>query len=402
MSTVYSEFMRRMHPETAALAYALAHVDATAPHTGAPWSEAMLLGLGGGLGAGYVLWTPEHPDRRTVTLGFRHRWNDPLPFIDNVCGRLGAVISRVETSDAATAADDLDARLAAGDSCLCQVDIGGLPYRHQPTDWAGWFGWLVTAVSGDADTIDVLDLADAPFRVPRAVFAAARAAIPSFEHRLVAIAAPERPLTELELRAALRDALVEHVEHLGADSKTYALPTWRRWARRLTDPDANKGWPRVFDGGRDLFDALSAVYEQIEHRGGALRGLYAEFLREAATILDTEALLYAADLYCESEARWTELAHQALPDRVPALAAQRARLDTFYALLTSGGDAADTDRVALAREMTEAADAARPGCPTNAEIRDELLMAMRRRLEDIDDAETEALDAVRAVLDAVD
>ena len=44
------------HPETAGYKNILAYQGVKAPHTGKPFSEAMLLGIGGGLGAGYILW----------------------------------------------------------------------------------------------------------------------------------------------------------------------------------------------------------------------------------------------------------------------------------------------------------------------------------------------------------
>lgn len=43
-----------VHPETAALANVLAANQIVAPHTGRPFSEAMLFGISGGLGMGYM------------------------------------------------------------------------------------------------------------------------------------------------------------------------------------------------------------------------------------------------------------------------------------------------------------------------------------------------------------
>ena len=53
-----------MHPDTAAVANVLAHHGVVAGHTGEPLSEAMVLGIGGGLGAGYILWEFEAHGRR--------------------------------------------------------------------------------------------------------------------------------------------------------------------------------------------------------------------------------------------------------------------------------------------------------------------------------------------------
>jgi hypothetical protein len=57
-----------VHPDTAALANVLANHGVAAERFNRPLSEAMLLGIGGGLGAGYILWQfkGHHP---IVTLG---------------------------------------------------------------------------------------------------------------------------------------------------------------------------------------------------------------------------------------------------------------------------------------------------------------------------------------------
>jgi hypothetical protein len=72
------------HPETAALTNGLAAYGLTAPHTGRPYTEAMLLGVGGGLGAGYILWEfKAHPAAVAIlVLGFRITWQYPLKFME--------------------------------------------------------------------------------------------------------------------------------------------------------------------------------------------------------------------------------------------------------------------------------------------------------------------------------
>ena len=75
---------------------------------------------------------------------------------------------------------------------------------------------------------------------------------------------------------------------LGASSTSFALPAIRKWARLMTDVKNKKGWPTVFSGGRGLYGTLRTVYEGIEHigtGGGGLRGMYADFLDEAASFL---------------------------------------------------------------------------------------------------------------------
>ena len=45
-----------IHPETACVKSVLTYHEINAAHTGPPFSEAMLSGIGGGLGATYMLW----------------------------------------------------------------------------------------------------------------------------------------------------------------------------------------------------------------------------------------------------------------------------------------------------------------------------------------------------------
>src|SRR5690349_12793360 len=63
--------------ETAAFANVLANLGVVAPESGEALSEAMVLGVGGGLGAGYILWEFEARGYRELTLGFRRLWQYP-------------------------------------------------------------------------------------------------------------------------------------------------------------------------------------------------------------------------------------------------------------------------------------------------------------------------------------
>ncbi len=64
---VYTQYGGQ-HPHTAALKNILAYYGVKAPHTGEPFTEAMLLGIGG-LGAGYILWEFGEPAIKAMKLG---------------------------------------------------------------------------------------------------------------------------------------------------------------------------------------------------------------------------------------------------------------------------------------------------------------------------------------------
>lgn len=74
-------------PDASALAKILAH-RGIGSDTG-PLSEAMIFGISGGLGAGYILWEFAEHDSPDITLGFNNSWN----YLDR---RLTAALDRLE------------------------------------------------------------------------------------------------------------------------------------------------------------------------------------------------------------------------------------------------------------------------------------------------------------------
>ena len=96
------EFRGGIHGDTAAFANVLANLGVVAPHTGEPLTEAMVLGVGGGLGAGYILWEFDTlPFRaRVLTLGFRRLWQYPDRWARETAERLGLHAEVHETGGA--------------------------------------------------------------------------------------------------------------------------------------------------------------------------------------------------------------------------------------------------------------------------------------------------------------
>ena len=62
-----------LHPETATLANVLANQGVVSGLTGEPLTEAAILGIGGGLGAFYILWEFKSHGEPVLTLGFRNQ-----------------------------------------------------------------------------------------------------------------------------------------------------------------------------------------------------------------------------------------------------------------------------------------------------------------------------------------
>ncbi|HEY6628310.1 MAG TPA: BtrH N-terminal domain-containing protein, partial [Acidimicrobiia bacterium] len=183
-------------PDTSALSRILADSGVTGP-TG-PLNEGLLLGIGGGLGAGYILWefSPEtvrksshHSDgrRRVVITGFRNRWQYPDRWADTVLDRLGVTFRREQTGSIARASQQLDEALASGKSVMADISVADLPYWHMPVVEAGCWGYpvAVTGVEGGRYVVD--DRSQGKLTVEAGALSIARNRIPSYKNRIVMI-----------------------------------------------------------------------------------------------------------------------------------------------------------------------------------------------------------------------
>jgi hypothetical protein len=283
-------------------------------------TEAAILGIGGGLGAGYILWEFKSHGEPVLTLGFRNQWQYPsIPgWTGKTLDRLGIEPDQHETGGAGAAREALDSRLDAGVPVIALVDPQSLGTWGQPEALSGRDGLFVVVFGRDADgSYLVDDRGRSPFRVSPAVMAAARGRVGSFSHRIVALRTTPGPIPAERLRAAMRAGLEDQIDHLRSPSDSFSLPAWRKWARLMTDQRNAKAWPRVFADGSGLFGSLSAVHESVDGRvgphGGHLRELYAASLDEAAVALDNPALGDAARAWRGVADRWEELADAAVP-----------------------------------------------------------------------------------------
>ena len=300
-----------VHGDTAVLANVLANLGVVAPHTGEPLTEAMVLGVGGGLGAGYILWQFEAHEFRTrvLTLGFRRMWQYPDRWARETTGRLGLHAELHETGGTRAAATALDAQLDRGLPAIAWIDTYTLGHRGEP-QWRDGYGGpplIVYERAGDHYAID--DLSTRRELVPAGRLAAARARVGSYKHRRITLD-PER--IELALVPAVEEGLRLQVQHLSERSDSFSLPAWRKWARMTSDTRNSKGWPTVFADGLATGSLRASIYTEAAH-GAHLRGLYADFLDEAAGLLGRESLTEAADAWRRAAARWEPIVDTALP-----------------------------------------------------------------------------------------
>jgi hypothetical protein len=385
-----------IHPETAALTNILAAREIAAPHTGKPFSEAMILGISGGLGMGYILWEfQEHRMQHNIkvlVLAFQNNWQYPVKYYEAVCQRLGLRFSIPETGNKKVAAQTLHDALARSVPAAAWVDAASLPYLQLPESMKGHFGHFVAVCGTDGDDVLIDDRAAVPFNVPADVFAEARARIGSYKNRQLIV----EGAADINLEAAITEGIAFCVEHLNSDSESFSLPAIRKWARLMTDQKNKKGWPVLFSDRRGLYSTLTSFFEAIELQGapGGLRGMYSDFLLEAANVVNNPRLKEPAEHYAALAKDWHALAEAALPDSVPQFKRAKQVLRERHQVLLEGGEAWRTTH-----PLTETLRGIRTECNLNFPLNDQevsaLFSTLQSRLQAIYQAEVEAIQSLK-------
>lgn len=385
-----------VHPETAGVANMLAAHGVVAPHTGKPFSEAMIFGIGGGLGIGYILWEFQAHDTKVLVLAFQHRWQYPTEFFQNVADGFGIQIVMPETGSRKNAAQQLDNALEANQPALAWIDRAFLPYLQLPEAMQGHMGHFVVFCGKDETHYLVDDLAQEPFRVDIQIIADGRARIGSYKNRLLLI---ESVPAEIDLQRAIQRGLALCVEHLSSASESFSLPAIQKWAKLMTDSKNKKGWHVVFKDRRGLFSTLRSLFEVIAIQGApaGLRDMYADFLREAAPLVQNPKLSGVADRYTALGRQWDELAEAALPDDIAVFKEVKQLLRERNEVVLQGG-AAWHDTIPLSTHLRNLSTACNLNFPMSDSEIAGLFTDLQERLFAIHEGEREAVAALEAAI----
>lgn len=334
------------HSETAALKNVLVQAGLTAPHSSQPYTEAMLLGIGGGLNAGCFL--QESGKVITPTLSVRYQWQDYAgDFLKRICKRIGVRALVQETGGNKTAETNLKQALQKGKPAITWGSRAGMPYYGLPPEWLRYFAHVFVVYGWDDYNrrICIDDQSLIPWHITPQELTVSRSAITALKNRLLTITTTRKP-------ADLRQAVIAGIQDcckgmLNPNRTDAGLSALTEWAGRLTDTKSAKGWPQFFKKGLPLYRALLTIYDQIETAGtggGAFRQLYASFLEEAVEVLPGSAkplLQDAAAQYRKSARHWSALADTALPEEAGILAETRDVIIARYQLFSAKGPAAN-------------------------------------------------------------
>ncbi len=382
------------HWETGSVANYFAYRGLSAPHTGRPYSEALLLGVSGGAVMGYFAFAYEgyDPMARILTRNTFDPW-------DTMLSRLGVAQNVQHTAKPATAERNLLAALDEGTPALVWADVWGLPYNGLAFDDGMWamFPVLVYGYDTAADRVLIADRARLGLTTTTGELAAARGRAKNNKHRLMTLEAPDPAKLPAAVAAGIWDCLRLYTEAPPRGSKNnFGLAAFHGWAAQLTNPRGRTSWERVFPAGRKMLAGLSTVFTDValfglETGDYAGRKLYADFLDEAAVILGRPGLQSAAGQFRAAAEAWRELTWALLPDAIEPLRLTRELLSRRHHAFLARGNGALDEMKAIDAQLDALMVAAEADFPLSAAE----VVAFRQRLAEqvlaVHDVEAEAV-----------
>jgi hypothetical protein len=316
----YTEFSGR-HPETGTVRNALAYRGVIAPHTGEPYSEALLLGVTGGIAVGYF--TFEYAGYLPHIALLTRNTFDPL---ENLFERLALPRDVIHTTSAAKGEENLREVFSSGHPAIVWADLFSLSYNDLPYDERNWRVVPMLVYGLEDDCAYLADRANVPIVIPAAELQAARARIKKDKFRVMTLETPDAGRLSAAVSKGIWECISLYTDAPPQGKRdSFGLAALRYWAKMLTNERNKNSWIRYFAPGERLWMALAGnvaqpgIFSTIigEDGNSAERGMYADFLNEAALILEKPDLNVAAELFRASETEWATLAQMALPQDIP-------------------------------------------------------------------------------------
>jgi len=397
----YQQFGGR-HWETGSIHNALAYQGVKAPHTGETVSEALLLGISGGVTFGYF--TFEYGGYLPHIAILTRNTFDPM---NTLLERLAIPQDVMQTDNADKGDANLLEVLDSGRPALVWADMFTLPYYNLPYDERNW-GMIPVLVYGyENGSAYLADRSNRPLKVSTDDLRKARGRVKQDKFRVMMLDAPDWNRLPAAVSQGIWQCIRLYTEAPPKGKRdNFGLAGLQYWANMLTNTRNKHSWARYFEPGERMWMALAGDVTQpgafgfIRREAGnaAERGMYADFLDEAAVILKKPGLKEAEAQFRHSETAWSVLADMLLPDDIASFKAAKALLTDKYRLfIEQGSDGLYEIRAINARFQTLQKEAAQHFPMTDAEVtafRERLAQQVRK----IHDLERDAVECLQAVM----
>lgn len=392
------------HWETGSIQNALALQGIKAPHTGQPYSEALLLGISGGIAFGYF--TFEYKGYLPhVALLTRNTFN---PF-QTILERLGVAQDIQPTNKAETAEKNLQNALESGLYPILWADQFSLPYNCLPADKPMWGMMPILALERDGKSVAVADRSSQPFHLSMAELTVARGRVKDEKYRFMTLDAPQTAKLAGAVHKGICQAISLFTEGPPRGARdNFGFAAYEKLAELLVNKRNKQSWERLFAPGIRMYHALAGspvqpgAYHWVNTWGsadGAERGLYADFLLEAVQILKKPSLKESAEKFRESHKLWLAFADALLPDDIPLFGESKKLIQKKHDLFIDQGEAALPEIRQINSRLNELLSQSESNFPLSIAQAANLRENLRAILLKIKTVESQAVDILqRAIL----
>lgn len=348
----YHAFAGR-HWETGTITNALAYQGVTAPHTGQPLTEALLMGIAGGIVVGYFTFDYQGHDPILALLT-----RNTFTPLSTLYDRLALAREVFQTTKAETAQRHLINALENGSPAIVWADAFSLPYNAIGYDDGNWAMNPVLVYGCDGDQVWIADRSRQPLTAALPEFTQARARVKDDKFRLMVLDAPDLNRLAAAVQKGIWQTISLYTEQPPKGKKdNFGAAALQHWAKLLTNTRNKQGWARHFPPGIRLYAALTGGFSWIMGRQGAAdgaeRGLYADFLDEAAVILNKPDLKAVAEQFRVCKTAWDDLGRALLPESVPLLAEARDLLRRDLTLFYEQGMSSLAERLRIKTRLAD-------------------------------------------------
>ena len=330
------------------------------------------------------------------------------PF-ETVIDRLGIGQETKETVDRERALANLREALENGSPAVVWADIFSLAHTNLPSHPNIWATMPMLVHAFDGKCFHIADRSKVSIAIPVDELMDARARVKKDRFRMPTLSAPDPKKLREAASAGIRQC-IQLFDGVGAPkghAARFGFAGFQEWVEMLVNERNKQSWARVFPDGAGLFQALAGrsaqpgVFIWIMTFGAAPdaeRGLFAEFLEDAAILLDQPKLAPSAKKFREIAHYWRNLAEAALPDRIPILRETRDLLLKQRVLYLEQGQAANAAQREIRAQLENNAKITAAALdPSSEEIR-WLKRELRDRILQIHDAEKAAIAALATLL----
>ena len=395
----YGQF-QGLHWETGSLRNYLAFKGVMAPHTNQPYSEAMLLGISGGIVMGY--YTFDYEGRDPMLRILTRNTFDPL---ETIYQRLDIKTSVKQSTSSEKGIQNLVAELESGSPAIVYADMYSLPYNALDPDQGMWamLPILVYGYDQDSNEVFIADRSTKPLSVSTEELTEARGRTKKNKYRLLIHEQPN--LDKLEM--AVTEGLIDCVNYftqppLKGSKHNFGFMAFQKWIDLLQKPNQRGSWQKEFAPGQRMYAGLKSAFEDIcifGKDGGAERKLYAHFLDEASILLSKPELMEVAEQFLKSATAWDDLADSLLPDEIPLFKETRTLMLRKHRLFLEQGSSSLKEMINIKVRLSELRSLVDKEFPLTQSQVEDMRDEIAGKVKAVRDIEFDAIDNLSKAID---